>query len=240
MYWLHLRVILFFPPSLFVLLAAALEVSHDTTKHFSLSLSLYLLLFLLDICCKLKGCRPCSRVLHRACLASYQQGQLVILANASLQSANEWRARPHLSLPALPPSLYRALYFTAYSQAKQLYNRVFSYESPLVHLSSAISAGAALSDKNTSVGPLGPNMVCLDCLACPVSQPNWCLRLSVTYDPYYLQVSSLQPAPVPSGWSRLRCSSTTSEPTRPHPPPLSFPLALSITVSPSPVSPGPE
>lgn len=53
-------------------------------------------------------------------------------------------------LPALfkglSPSLFgiiptRALYFTAYSQAKQLYNSVFSYESPLVHLCSAVSAG---------------------------------------------------------------------------------------------------
>lgn len=35
----------------------------------------------------------------------------------------------------------RALYFTAYSQAKQLYNGVFSRESPAVHLSSAITAG---------------------------------------------------------------------------------------------------
>lgn len=36
---------------------------------------------------------------------------------------------------------HRALYFTAYSQAKQMYNRVFSYESPVVHLCSAVSAG---------------------------------------------------------------------------------------------------
>lgn len=48
----------------------------------------------------------------------------------------------------LSPSLFgiiptRALYFTAYSQAKQLYNRVFSYESPAVHLASAVSAGLA-------------------------------------------------------------------------------------------------
>ena len=35
----------------------------------------------------------------------------------------------------------RALYFTAYSQAKQFYNGIFSYESPAVHLVSAISAG---------------------------------------------------------------------------------------------------
>lgn len=46
----------------------------------------------------------------------------------------------------LAPSLFgiiptRALYFTAYSQAKQLYNGVFSHESPVVHLSSAITAG---------------------------------------------------------------------------------------------------
>lgn len=48
----------------------------------------------------------------------------------------------------LAPSLFgiiptRALYFMAYSQAKQVYNRVLSYESPLVHLASAISAGLA-------------------------------------------------------------------------------------------------
>lgn len=47
----------------------------------------------------------------------------------------------------LAPSLFgiiptRALYFTAYSQAKQFYNGVFSYESAAVHLSSAITAGA--------------------------------------------------------------------------------------------------
>lgn len=35
----------------------------------------------------------------------------------------------------------RALYFTAYSQAKQVYNRVFPHESPAVHLCSAVSAG---------------------------------------------------------------------------------------------------
>ncbi len=35
----------------------------------------------------------------------------------------------------------RALYFTAYSQAKQFYNGIFTYESPAVHLVSAISAG---------------------------------------------------------------------------------------------------
>jgi solute carrier family 25 protein 33/36 len=37
----------------------------------------------------------------------------------------------------------RALYFTAYSQAKQFYNRVFPYESAPVHLASAITAGIA-------------------------------------------------------------------------------------------------
>lgn len=47
----------------------------------------------------------------------------------------------------LAPSLFgiiptRALYFTAYSQAKQFYNGIFRYESPAVHLVSAISAGA--------------------------------------------------------------------------------------------------
>jgi solute carrier family 25 protein 33/36 len=48
----------------------------------------------------------------------------------------------------LAPSLFgiiptRALYFTAYSQAKQFYNRVFPYESAPVHLASAITAGIA-------------------------------------------------------------------------------------------------
>ena len=43
--------------------------------------------------------------------------------------------------PPIDVCLHRALYFTAYSQAKQIYNRVFSYESPFVHLASAISAG---------------------------------------------------------------------------------------------------
>jgi solute carrier family 25 protein 33/36 len=48
----------------------------------------------------------------------------------------------------LAPSLFgiiptRALYFMAYSQAKQLYNRIFTYESPVVHLVSAMSAGLA-------------------------------------------------------------------------------------------------
>lgn len=46
----------------------------------------------------------------------------------------------------LAPSLFgiiptRALYFTAYSQFKQHYNRWLSYESSLVHLCSAVSAG---------------------------------------------------------------------------------------------------
>lgn len=35
----------------------------------------------------------------------------------------------------------RALYFTTYSQVKQYYNTVFKYESPLVHLCSAVTAG---------------------------------------------------------------------------------------------------
>ena len=39
---------------------------------------------------------------------------------------------------------YRALYFTAYSQAKQYYNGIFTHESPLVHLSSAITAGVCV------------------------------------------------------------------------------------------------
>lgn len=38
----------------------------------------------------------------------------------------------------------RALYFTAYSQAKQFYNGIFTYESPAVHLVSAISAGVCV------------------------------------------------------------------------------------------------
>lgn len=47
----------------------------------------------------------------------------------------------------LAPSLFgiiptRALYFTAYSQAKQFYNGIFTYESAMVHLVSAMSAGA--------------------------------------------------------------------------------------------------
>lgn len=41
--------------------------------------------------------------------------------------------------------LSRALYFTAYSQAKQLYNRVFPYESAAVHLASAVTAGDTIS-----------------------------------------------------------------------------------------------
>ncbi|CAI8031342.1 Solute carrier family 25 member 36 [Geodia barretti] len=46
----------------------------------------------------------------------------------------------------LAPSLFgiiptRALYFTAYSQAKQFYNSVFRYESAAVHLASAVTAG---------------------------------------------------------------------------------------------------
>lgn len=35
----------------------------------------------------------------------------------------------------------RALYFTAYSQAKQFYNTLFTHESAPVHLCSAITAG---------------------------------------------------------------------------------------------------
>ena len=50
-----------------------------------------------------------------------------------------WR---HLLKDAIKILFYRALYFSAYSQAKQLYNNVFHYESPAVHLASAISAGA--------------------------------------------------------------------------------------------------
>lgn len=47
----------------------------------------------------------------------------------------------------LTPSLFgivptRAIYFTAYSQAKHRFNKLFPYESPAVHLCSAISAGA--------------------------------------------------------------------------------------------------
>ena len=46
-----------------------------------------------------------------------------------------------LPFNAIVPFSNRALYFTAYSQAKQRYNRFFPHESPLVHLCSAVSAG---------------------------------------------------------------------------------------------------
>ncbi|XP_064385092.1 solute carrier family 25 member 36-A-like [Halichondria panicea] len=50
----------------------------------------------------------------------------------------------------LSPSLIgimptRALYFTSYAQAKQMFNNIFSYESPAVHLCSAVSAGVVTS-----------------------------------------------------------------------------------------------
>ena len=48
----------------------------------------------------------------------------------------------------------RALYFTAYSQAKQFYNGIFSYESPAVHLVSAISAGMCVCCVCANVGVL--------------------------------------------------------------------------------------
>lgn len=56
----------------------------------------------------------------------------------------------------LAPSLFgiiptRALYFTAYSQAKQMYNSVFPYESASVHLTSAVTAGIATT---TATSPI--------------------------------------------------------------------------------------
>lgn len=61
---------------------------------------------------------------------------------------------------SFPLSSNRALYFTSYSQAKQRFNRIFPYESPLVHLSSAITAGRTVSDLGVLPGfSLSPDLV---------------------------------------------------------------------------------
>ena len=77
---------------------------------------------------------------------------------------------------------YRALYFTAYSQFKQRYNKTLSYESSLVHLCSAVSAGIM----NVTLSSL-------------VTRYASCAGDDATnLSP--LQVWSLPPSPVPSGW----------------------------------------
>ena len=73
-----------------------------------------------------------SKVLLQVCLALYPPG------------IEATRLHTMIYCVCVCVCVCRALYFMAYSQAKQLFNNILSYESAPVHLASAISAGTTM------------------------------------------------------------------------------------------------
>jgi solute carrier family 25 protein 33/36 len=76
--------------------------------------------------------------------------------------------------------LYRALYFVAYSQAKQILNGVFRHESAPVHLCSAVAAGECLSVhvELALSFTLVPGLVTTTC-----TSPLWVIKTQMQLDP---------------------------------------------------------